>query len=239
MLERGRSSLARHRRIERTDVLADPKQLGDVLHALADRRRESPRGSARARAWPSSRGSARSTWASSRNTCTGMRTVRPWCKTACCTACADPPHGVGRKTQASLRLEFLDRADQADIAFLDQVHQRHAATDVAAGHRHDEAQIRFDHAPSRFAVARAARVRQAPIPRSAASSGDQADFVQIGARSSCALPRRAARWHRAVRELPRLGLGTVPIGSAVIVQSCVRDRLRHIACRSRRRSTRR
>jgi len=41
-----------------------------------------------------------------------------------------PPGGVGRKLVTALILEFLDRFHQADIAFLDQIEEVHAAIDV-------------------------------------------------------------------------------------------------------------
>ncbi len=42
-------------------------------------------------------------------------------------------------------VELLDRADQAERALLDEVEERQAATEVALGDRHDEAQVRLDH----------------------------------------------------------------------------------------------
>lgn len=39
-------------------------------------------------------------------------------------ALANPPGCVGGKAEATLRLEFFDGVDQAEIAFLDQVGQR-------------------------------------------------------------------------------------------------------------------
>ena len=53
----------------------------------------------------------------------------------------DPPGGVRRELVALGVVELLDRADQAEVALLDQVEEEHAATGVALGQRHDEAQV--------------------------------------------------------------------------------------------------
>src|SRR5690606_31854642 len=73
---------------------------------------------------------------------------------------ADPPGGVGREAEAPLRVELLDRADQPEIAFLDQIEQRQAAVHVAPGDLHHQAQIALDHALARGGIAllRAGRV---------------------------------------------------------------------------------
>src|ERR1035437_8771844 len=57
---------------------------------------------------------------------------------------ADPPGGVGRELVALAVVELLDRTDEAEVALLDQVEEQHAATDVALGDRHHEAQVGFD-----------------------------------------------------------------------------------------------
>ena len=54
---------------------------------------------------------------------------------------ADPPGRVGREFVAAPPVELLDRAHQADIAFLDEVGERQAAIDVAPRDPGDEAQI--------------------------------------------------------------------------------------------------
>ena len=66
---------------------------------------------------------------------------------------ADPPGRVRRKLVAHAVVELLHRADQAEIAFLDQVEQRHAGLRVVARDRHDEAQVRLDQLPLRDLVA--------------------------------------------------------------------------------------
>ena len=54
---------------------------------------------------------------------------------------ADPPRGVRGELVALLVVELLDRPDEADVAFLDQVQERHAAADVLLGDRDDQAQV--------------------------------------------------------------------------------------------------
>ena len=54
---------------------------------------------------------------------------------------ADPPGGVGRELVALGVVELLDRADQAEVALLDQVQEQHAATGVALGQRDDEPEV--------------------------------------------------------------------------------------------------
>ena len=75
----------------------------------------------------------------------------------------DPPHGIGGKSQSARWLELLHRPDQSDIAFLDQVHQRHATADVVPGHRNDETQIGLDQVPPGFAITRLHTLRQFPF----------------------------------------------------------------------------
>ena len=57
---------------------------------------------------------------------------------------ADPPRRVGRELVALGVVELLDRTDQAEVALLDEVQERHAAAGVALGQRHDEAQVRLE-----------------------------------------------------------------------------------------------
>ena len=57
---------------------------------------------------------------------------------------ADPPRRVGRELVALGVVELLDRADQAEVALLDEVEERHAAAGVALGQRDDEAQVRLE-----------------------------------------------------------------------------------------------
>src|SRR2546427_4452821 len=73
---------------------------------------------------------------------------------------ADPPGGVRRELVAAPPVELLDRAVQAERALLDQVEERHAESAVALGDRHDEPQVRLDHAPLRDRVAALDRLRE-------------------------------------------------------------------------------
>src|SRR3990170_4196486 len=54
---------------------------------------------------------------------------------------ADPPGGVGAELVALAVVELLHRADEADVPLLDEVQERHAATDVLLGDADDEAQV--------------------------------------------------------------------------------------------------
>jgi len=54
---------------------------------------------------------------------------------------ADPPRGVGGEFVAAAVVEFLGGADQADVAFLDQVEERDAASHVFFGDGDDEARV--------------------------------------------------------------------------------------------------
>jgi hypothetical protein len=58
----------------------------------------------------------------------------------------DPPGGVGGELVTLGVVELLDRADQAEIALLDQVQEQHAAAHVPFGDRHHEPQVRLDEA---------------------------------------------------------------------------------------------
>ncbi len=66
---------------------------------------------------------------------------------------ADPPRRVRGELVALAVVELLDRADQAERAFLDQVEKREAATEVALRDRDDEAQVGLDHLRLRGHVA--------------------------------------------------------------------------------------
>src|SRR5205085_10844985 len=56
----------------------------------------------------------------------------------------DPPCCVRRELVAALVLELLDRAHEADVAFLDEVEEAEAAIGVTLRDRDDEAQVRFN-----------------------------------------------------------------------------------------------
>ena len=59
---------------------------------------------------------------------------------------ADPEGGVGGELVALAPVELLGRPDQAEDALLDQVEKRQLLPLVLLGDRHDEAQVRVDHA---------------------------------------------------------------------------------------------
>src|SRR5207237_1088034 len=50
----------------------------------------------------------------------------------------DPPRRVRRELVSLAVVELLDRTDEADVPFLDQVEEAHAAADVLLRDRHDE-----------------------------------------------------------------------------------------------------
>ena len=56
----------------------------------------------------------------------------------------DPPGRVGRELEPAPPVELLDRADQAEVALLDQVEQRQAAPRIALRDRHHQPQVRLD-----------------------------------------------------------------------------------------------
>src|SRR5690348_602895 len=60
---------------------------------------------------------------------------------------ADPQCRVRREAETLAPVELLDCADQPEDALLDEVEQREVADAlVLASDRHDEAQVRIDHA---------------------------------------------------------------------------------------------
>src|SRR5205823_13744747 len=54
---------------------------------------------------------------------------------------------VRRELVAAAPVELLDRAVEAERALLDQVQERDAEAAIALRDRHDQAQVRLDHAP--------------------------------------------------------------------------------------------
>ena len=48
-----------------------------------------------------------------------------------------PPSGIGAELVTLAVIELLHGADEADVAFLNQVQQGHATPDVLLGHAHD------------------------------------------------------------------------------------------------------
>jgi hypothetical protein len=59
---------------------------------------------------------------------------------------ANPPGCIGRELESHRVVESLDRLDQPDVAFLDQVHEmQFAVVDVFLGDKDDEAQVALHH----------------------------------------------------------------------------------------------
>src|SRR5919202_395014 len=78
---------------------------------------------------------------------------------------ADPPGRVGRELVAAPPVELLDRAVEAERALLDQVEEGNAEPAVALRDRHDQAQVRLDHAPLRGRIAPLDRLRERDLLR--------------------------------------------------------------------------
>ena len=66
---------------------------------------------------------------------------------------ADPPNGVGDQTNAFVRIEFLHRVHEADVAFLNEVDQSRAELAVFGCDLDDKTQIRGDQLLGRLWVA--------------------------------------------------------------------------------------
>ena len=54
----------------------------------------------------------------------------------------DPVHGVTHQTHILIRVETFHRFHQADVSFLNQVAVGQAITQVFAGNRHHQTQVR-------------------------------------------------------------------------------------------------
>ncbi|MNZ62097.1 hypothetical protein D3C78_802110 [compost metagenome] len=113
---------------------------------------------------------------------------------------ANPPGGVGGEAETALGIELLDRADQAEVALLDQVEQGQAAIDVTPRDLHHQTQVALDHAlaPSRFAATGHAREMHFLFR---AEQRRETDFVEVelggiqcaGVVDKLVLPRTAGR----------------------------------------------
>ena len=55
----------------------------------------------------------------------------------------DPPRRVGAELEPLVMLELFNRANEPEVALLDQIEHRHAAADIFLGDGDDEAEIRF------------------------------------------------------------------------------------------------
>ena len=57
----------------------------------------------------------------------------------------DPPGGIGAEAATGIGIEPFDRADQADVAFLDQILERQTPVHIVFGDVDDQPKIRADH----------------------------------------------------------------------------------------------
>src|SRR3989339_1415992 len=56
---------------------------------------------------------------------------------------ADPPRGIRTEFESAVRIEFLNGAEEADIALLNQVEEREAAPDVLLGNGDNKTEVRL------------------------------------------------------------------------------------------------
>ena len=168
----------------------------------------------------SSLGSRPSSWSRRRDTrtslliisimCTGMRIVRALVGEGTGDGLPDPPRGVGRELVALVMVELLDPADQAHVAFLDEVEEGHAAPDVFLGDGHHESQVGFGEPPLGLVCALVA------LGQSAVS--DPIDLQRL---------RSNSRRRGSVGPAPTLGCGGVEQarqpGEVVEAQQLLRD----------------
>jgi hypothetical protein len=66
---------------------------------------------------------------------------------------ADPPHRVADELDAFGLVEFVSRANQTEVAFVDQIGQGHALVLVLLGDAHDEPQVGSHQLVERLGVA--------------------------------------------------------------------------------------
>src|ERR1700733_7127841 len=76
---------------------------------------------------------------------------------------ANPPARVGREPKPAAIIVTLDRLQQAEVALLDQVCERHATVIEASRDRHHEPQVRLDEVVTRVG-SRTARGMDAAQP---------------------------------------------------------------------------
>ena len=58
---------------------------------------------------------------------------------------SNPPGRIGGEAEAAFGIEFLDRSNEAKIAFLNEVQEGQPAVDVTARDLHNETQIALVH----------------------------------------------------------------------------------------------
>src|SRR5262245_30549 len=62
-----------------------------------------------------------------------------------CNGLANPPTGICTKLEPTVIIEFVNRAHQPNVAFLNEIQERQAAIDIFFRNTHDQAKIGFDH----------------------------------------------------------------------------------------------
>ncbi|HEX9351062.1 MAG TPA: hypothetical protein VF877_07310, partial [Gaiellaceae bacterium] len=93
-----------------------------------------------------------------------MRIVRAFVGERARHRLPDPPGRVGRELKALAIVELLDRTDQPERAFLDQVEEREAAAEVPLRDRDDEPEISLDHLRLRRQVPALDPLREVDLP---------------------------------------------------------------------------
>ena len=83
---------------------------------------------------------------------------------------ANPPDRVGRELEAAAMVELLDRADQAEVALLDEVREGQAEVPVVLGDGDHELEVVLDEAVLDRRHLRRARPRRHSSARACASS---------------------------------------------------------------------
>src|SRR5207248_2368192 len=73
----------------------------------------------------------------------------------------DPPGRVRRELVALAVVELLDRTDETDVAFLDEIEEGHAAADVLLRDRDDQTKVRFSQVVTRVVALLDELVREA------------------------------------------------------------------------------
>ena len=90
----------------------------------------------------------------------------------------NPPGGIGRKAEAALRVKLLHGTDQSQVTLFDQIQQRQAAIDIAAGNLDHQAQVAFDHALATCRITLLRQTRKMDL-FFRSQQGRKTDFVQI------------------------------------------------------------
>ena len=91
-----------------------------------------------------------------------------------------PPGRVGRELVALAVVELLDRTDEAERAFLDEIEKRETPAEVPLRDRDDEAQVRLDHLGLGAHVAALDPLRQVDL-LIRGEQRDAADLAQVEA----------------------------------------------------------